>query len=110
VFTPMVRDSDGSFYGTTFQGGYDAGIIFKLCFGSTARPAIENVTETGGQTTLTGSAVPGRSYQLQSTADLNPPIWTALGTDLTATGTVFSVTDTLPQSAQKFYRFKLELP
>lgn len=110
AFAAMVRNNDGNFYGTTYQGGYDAGVIFQLSFTSTARPAIENVTRTGGQINLTSSAIPGRSYQLQSTTNLNQSIWTDLGTDTTATNMVFSVTDTLPQSGEKFYRFKLELP
>jgi uncharacterized repeat protein (TIGR03803 family) len=110
AFTPLVPDNDGNFYGTTFQGGYDSGVIFQLSFGSTASPKIENVTTTGGQINLTSSSVPFRSYQLQSTTNLDPPIWTALGSPVTATSAVLRVTDTLPQDSQKFYRFELELP
>jgi len=105
-----VPDNDGNFYGTTFQGGYDAGVIFKLSFASTASPKVESVTKTGGQISLTSSAVPFRTYQLEATTNLNQPIWTALGPAVTATGAVFSVTDTLPQGREKFYRVKLELP
>ncbi|MGA2247258.1 MAG: choice-of-anchor tandem repeat GloVer-containing protein [Verrucomicrobiota bacterium] len=110
AFAPLVRNNDGNFYGTTFQGGYDAGVIFKLSFASTASPTIENVTKAGGQISLTSSAIPGRSYQLQSTTNLSSPTWTALGTNVTATGAIFSVTNPLPQGSQEFYRFKLELP
>jgi hypothetical protein len=68
------------------------------------------VTTTGGQINLTSSSVPFRSYQLQSTTNLDPPIWTALGSPVTATSAVLRVTDTLPQDSQKFYRLELELP
>jgi serine protease len=110
AFAPSVRGDDGNFYGTTFQGGYDCGVIFRLSFTSTPRPSFQSVTRGNGQINLTCSAVSGRSYQVQTTTNLSQPDWTPLGAALTATNTDFSVIDALPQTGQKFYRLSLDLP
>jgi serine protease len=109
-FAPMVRGVDGNFYGTTFQGGYGDGVIFQMSFDSTPQPAFQGATKGGGQIDLTCSAVPGRSYQVQSTTNLSQHTWADLGSPLTATNTVFSITDILPQTGQKFYRLSLAVP
>lgn len=110
AFAPMVRNSDGNIYGTTFQGAYDGGVIFALNFASTARPAFESIAKSGGQINLTSSAIPGRAYQVQSATNLTQPDWTALGSAVTATNDALDITDPLPESPQKFYRAILELP
>jgi serine protease len=108
AFSPMVRNIDGNFYGTTFQGGYDAGVIFELSFASTVRPEFESVAKAGGQINLSSSAIPGRSYQVQSATNLSQPNWSDLGA-VTATNIVFRFTDS-SLVGQKFYRSILELP
>jgi uncharacterized repeat protein (TIGR03803 family) len=109
-FAPLVRGDDGNFYGTTFSGGYDCGVIFQLSFASTPPPAFETASKGNGQIDLTWSAVPGRSYQVQSTTNLSQKNWTAQGAPMTATNNVFSATDVLSRTGQKFYRLSLALP
>jgi uncharacterized repeat protein (TIGR03803 family) len=109
--SPLVRNIDGNLWGATFNGGsYGSGNIFELSFISTPRPAFLSVTKGAGQIDLTCSAVPGRSYQALSTTNLSQSDWTDLGALIKATNTSFSVTDTLPQTGEKFYSVKLDLP
>jgi uncharacterized repeat protein (TIGR03803 family) len=109
--SPLVRNIDGNLCGATFNGGsYGSGNIFELSFDSTPRPAFQRVARGNGQIDLTFSAVPGRSYQVQSSTNLSQPNWAALGPALAATNIMFSVTDALPQTGQKFYRVSLALP
>jgi serine protease len=109
--SPLVRNIDGNFCGATFNGGsYGSGNIFELSFDSTAAPAFQGVSKGSGQIDLTASGVAGRAYQLQSTPNLGSGDWTPLGTPVTASNDVFTVTDTLPSNGDKFYRLKLVLP
>jgi uncharacterized repeat protein (TIGR03803 family) len=110
AFAPLARGDDGNFYSTTFNGGYGGGAISQLSFASTAPPVFENATKGNGQIKLTWSAVPGRSYQTQTTTNLTQRNWTALGAATPATNAAFTVTDALPSTGQKFYRLRLTLP
>jgi len=110
AYSPLVRGDDGNFYSTTFNGGYGNGVISQLSFASTAAPIFETATKVNGQIKLTWSAVPGRSYQVQTTTNLSQGNWAALGADLTATNNILSVTEPLSQTGQKFYRLSLNLP
>ena len=110
AFAPLVRGDDGNFYSTTFGGGYSSGVISQLSFASTLPPAIETVTKGNGQIDLTWSAVAGRSYQVQTTTNLSLGNWAPLGAALTATNNILTVTDSLSQTGQKFYRLSLDLP
>jgi uncharacterized repeat protein (TIGR03803 family) len=105
-----VRGGDGSFYGTTFEGGYGDGVIFQLSFASTPQPAFQEVTRSGGQINLTWNGIAGRSYQVQSTTNLSQPNWTPLDPSITSTNTTSATSDMLSQTGQKFYRLSLALP
>lgn len=71
----------------------DASSIFKI---KSIAPA------TGGGITVTWDAVSGKSYTVESTANLVSGPWTPLASGLT-TGTY---TDASPGSGNKFYRVK----
>ncbi|HSH16944.1 MAG TPA: hypothetical protein VLD18_12970, partial [Verrucomicrobiae bacterium] len=63
------------------------------------------VTGVGsGATTVTWSAVPGRSYQVQSRDTLSEPGWSNVGGPVTATGPSASVPDPNPGDPDRFYR------
>ncbi len=110
AFGPLVRNTDGTLYGTTFNGGaYDSGNIYQLSFVS-APPHILNVGKTGGQVTLTASGLAGRVYQSLSTTNLISPVWVPVGNAVTASNAIFTTTDNLPAGRQKFYKLQLKTP
>jgi uncharacterized repeat protein (TIGR03803 family) len=111
AFGPLVRNPDGTLYGTTFNGGaYGSGNIYQLSFDSTPAPAIVNVARNGGEVNLTASGVAGRGYQLLGTTNLDNPVWLPVGNTVTASNVIFTATDNLPASNQKFYKLELQTP
>jgi uncharacterized repeat protein (TIGR03803 family) len=110
-FGPLVRNTDGTLYGTTFNGGsFGSGNIFQLSFASTPAPDLVGIAKNGGRINLTGNGVAGRAYQVLGTTNLRQPNWLSVGSAVTATNPIFTATDTLPISGNKFYRLELELP
>jgi hypothetical protein len=66
------------------------------------------VTGVGsGATTVLWSAVPGRTYQVQSRDDFGTPGWANVGGPVTATGPSASVPDPNPGDPDRFYRVVL---
>lgn len=68
-----------------------------------ARPAIVDTTISGGDFSLTWTAIPGQKYRVQFKNDLTDPNWNDLVPDVTANLTSASKTDPLG-IAQRFYR------
>jgi subtilase family serine protease len=62
---------------------------------------------TAGSVTLSWNTVAGISYQLQYTSDLSTTDWSNLGSAITASGPVATVSDSLTNS-QRFYRVLLK--
>jgi uncharacterized repeat protein (TIGR03803 family) len=97
----LVQSSDGSFYGTTYNGGVvGAGTAFRL----TVVPEFQAVTVTNGTLSLTWSTEAGGTYQLQYNSDLTSSNWTNLGSAVTAAGATLSGTDSVTNAPQRFYR------
>jgi hypothetical protein len=65
------------------------------------------VVQAGGTFSFQASAIPGRTYRVEFTDQLNAPTWTAVGAGVTATGSQIVVTGTLASTAQRFYRVML---
>lgn len=66
------------------------------------------VTGVGsGTTTVLWSAVPGRTYQVQSRDTISEAGWANVGGPVTATGTGASVADAVPGDPDRFYRVVL---
>lgn len=66
------------------------------------------VTGVGsGTTTVLWSAVPGRTYQVQSRDTFSEAGWANVGGPVTATGTGASVADAVPGDPDRFYRVLL---
>jgi len=67
-----------------------------------------SVTGVGsGTTTVMWSAVPGRTYQVQSRDDFSTPGWDDVGEPVMASGTSASVPDPNPGDPDRFYRVLL---
>jgi uncharacterized repeat protein (TIGR03803 family) len=100
----LVQGSDGNLYGTTYYGGQGgAGTVFKLTV-VRAAPVFQAVTVTHRTLSLTWSTEAGGTYQLQWNSDLSSSTWTNLGGVITAAGATLSVTDSVTNAPQRFYR------
>ncbi|HTR40402.1 MAG TPA: choice-of-anchor tandem repeat GloVer-containing protein [Pseudomonadales bacterium] len=111
AFGPLVRNTDGTLYGTTFNGGaYGSGNIYQLSFASTPAPDILNITTGAGQVILIASGTAGRAYQSLGNTNLNSTAWLPVGNPVTASNIIFTTTDNLSASKQKFYKLELETP
>jgi uncharacterized repeat protein (TIGR03803 family) len=104
----LVRTTDGSFYGTTGNGGTDGyGTIFRLSPAASPAPVFQPVTQTGAMLTLTWSAVAGRIYQIQFKTNLDQANWNNLGSSITATNPTAATIVTIGPEPQRFYRVVL---
>ena len=65
------------------------------------------IGSAGNLLNLNWSALAGRSYQLQFTTNLAPPVWLNLGGPLVATNTTLTATDSISTNSQRFYRLML---
>jgi uncharacterized repeat protein (TIGR03803 family) len=100
----LVQGSDGSFYGTTSQGGGGGyGTVFRM----TLVPEFQAATLTSGTLSLTWSTEAGSTYQVQCSSDLNSGNWTNLGGPVTATAATLNTTDSVTNAPQRFYRLVL---
>jgi len=76
---------------------------------SASAPIIESVVIKDGAAVITWTANPGSVYRLQSKDNLNSPEWLDAKTDIIATDTEASATDSIVGVPQRFYRV-LQLP
>ncbi len=67
-------------------------------------PFFQSVQAAADGIVLTWSAVPGVSYQVQCTEDLNLAPWTDLGAPITAISDTMTASDTTTALPQRFYR------
>lgn len=74
---------------------------------TTQVPVFQTTSLTGGIVTLSWSAVTNRSYQVQFSTNLASPAWSNLGTVITATNAMLSVTDLATPPQIRFYRVAL---
>ena len=70
-------------------------------------PSFQAVTLNGATINFTWTAIAGRKYQVQYSADLTTGNWTNSGGVITATGNSSSSSDVIGGSAQQFYRIIL---
>ncbi|MGA2177039.1 MAG: choice-of-anchor tandem repeat GloVer-containing protein [Verrucomicrobiota bacterium] len=70
-------------------------------------PVFQSAAQAGGALTLTWSASPGQSYQVQSTTNLASPNWISVGGALTATNSSMSASYGIGSNSQQFYRILL---
>jgi hypothetical protein len=71
------------------------------------RLRITHLSFEAGTVTLTWSAIPGRSYQIDFKDNLAAPVWVPLGSPVLAPGFTAAVTDTPAPFTHRFYRIRL---
>jgi uncharacterized repeat protein (TIGR03803 family) len=104
----LVQGMDGSFYGTTANGGADGyGMIFRIGLTASPPPVFQTLTQTGATLGLTWSAVAGRTYQMSYKTNLNQDNWITLGSTLTATSITATLVVNIGPDPQRFYRVAL---
>ena len=104
----VIQGSDGNFYGMTQLGGsLSNGTVFKLIFTLPAS-RISQIQLAGTNVVLTVSPAPGNTYQLQSTTNLAPAVWTDVAGAAATNSVVGPLNVTNLGGAvgpQRFYRF-----
>ena len=101
---PLVRADDRTFYGTTFNGSYGYGNVFRLSLSRPPAPVFQSADAVNGRITLAWSAIAGQSYQVQFTTNLSSGMWANLGGTSLATNQIGTATDVTGQDAARFYR------
>jgi hypothetical protein len=102
LYTVTVQVSDGGTPPLTSVRSFTVAVT-----GQPAPPVLAIPSISGsGAVTLTWNAVPGQTYRVQYTSNLNAAAWTPLTPDITATTNTASLTD-YPSDAQRFYRVLL---
>ena len=69
-----------------------------------AAPVFQTVAQTNGGIGFTWSAVPGLTYQVQYTTDLETIVWNNLGAPVTAAGGTMTVSEPIRADPQRLYR------
>jgi hypothetical protein len=93
----------------SFGPGFSATNSFLVYVEPLAIPFLQSIAISNGYVVLVWSAVPGRSYQLQSTPELGGTNWSDLLAPVQAGGPTATAIDTDVVSTQRFYRL-LMLP
>jgi hypothetical protein len=90
------------------------GLAWQLNYGTTAatltvlaQPLIQAAMLSGTSFKFTWNTTPSDSYQIQSTANLNPTAWAALGGTITASNFTTTVSEPVGTNSQQFYRVVL---
>jgi uncharacterized repeat protein (TIGR03803 family) len=100
----LVHSTDGTFYGTTFEGGAGGdGTIYRLV----EPPAIAAIAASNGLLTFTWTSLTGGLYRVEYKQVLSEANWASLVPDVLATNNSSSVTHGLEGATQRFYRVRL---
>jgi uncharacterized repeat protein (TIGR03803 family) len=107
-FGGLVQGADGSFYGTTQDGGASSnGTLFRVSVPSAATPKIQIVTRSGDTLTLNWIALAGGSYQLQFKSALDQASWSNLGSPFLTSSSLGATSDSISSEPCRFYRVAL---
>jgi uncharacterized repeat protein (TIGR03803 family) len=93
--TITVAASDGC--------GNTASVVYDTHIDNTP-PVIQTVTQTDGTLTLSWSAMPWQTYQVQFTTDPSQTNWNILGNAITTTNALATACDAIGPETQRFYR------
>ena len=107
----MIQGKDGAFYGTTMYGGAytnqigaNCGTVYRLNIPSAAAPKLSTPSRSGDNVTLSWSAIPSRTYQVQCASKLGESNWTDVGATITADTTVAGISDPSTPGDIRYYR------
>lgn len=103
----LTQVGEGIFFGVTMHGGlYADGTIFRIVVTPDPPTLKGTPSSDGGNILLTWNAVPGSSYEVQSTTNLVQGTWKPV-TQLVATNTTPSVSASKGPNEACFYRVRL---
>jgi uncharacterized repeat protein (TIGR03803 family) len=100
LYAGLVEGLDGRFYGSTVT--LNNGVHYRVGFPTA--PILRSLCGLGSELLLAWSSVAGQTYQLQYRSDCGSGGWTNLGPANTATNGMAYGSDTIGQSAKRFYR------
>lgn len=109
VYTPLVGFTNADsfpFVLSDGRGGISPGTaMVSVTFDNVIPQNFRAELLGDGSVRLTFDGIPGRTYSIEFTSDLETPDWQILGTASAGEAGIFSVTDLLPPGApQRFYR------
>ncbi len=106
----LVQGRDGMLYGTAEGGGpigaSGYGTIFRVSIPSAAAPKFNSIAKDSSGVSLSWTAIPNRSYQMQFGSSPDAAFWTNLGTMTNASDNIASVLDD-DSAPSRFYRIVL---
>jgi len=105
VFTGWGGDASGTVNPLVLS--LNTSTLITASFGQALVPVFQTVVPTAGTVTFTWSALPGRTYQVQYTTDMQQTNWTNLGSTNLATSATMSASDSTGPDPQRFYRVAL---
>ena len=70
-------------------------------------PIIESIVASEGSITIRWGAVTGKSYRVEYTSSLDEPMWSVLGSDVTANGSSATQADLTTSGTERYYRVVL---
>jgi uncharacterized repeat protein (TIGR03803 family) len=107
----LVQAANGSFYGCALNGGaYSNGYIFRFTIPSAILPKIQMGIQPGNIHTLSWIPLPMRSYQVQTTSNLNLTGWQNLGAPIRATNSILTTPVATNSTSYLLYRVALLPP
>ncbi len=107
--TTLISASDGNLYGALTDSYKNPALDGSI--GSLIRlvepPTITSISASNGAVTLTWTSFTNGTYQLQSKSSLAETNWLAIESDVTATGSITSLTASSGGNVQSYYRVVL---
>jgi uncharacterized repeat protein (TIGR03803 family) len=98
----LLQSADGSFYGTTANGGTNGyGTVFRFSV-IVPPPKFLTATTAGTTLTLTWSATVGQNYQMLYKTNLNQAVWNNLNS-VNATNSTMTTLDAVGSDPERFY-------
>ena len=99
-----ARGVAGLSKGTGIPAGFDESDLSS--YGACGEPPFLSIVRGGPNAIISWTALPGRTYRIETNTVLGTTMWTNAGPDITATSSTASVTNVIA-GPQTFYRLRL---